>query len=297
MTNDKSYRFFITTIIFFSFLTPVIVNGESPKSQIKESLYAQLNRNVIRLEHFEQYVYEGSNDVLNRNVPNGTAFFVATDNALFVVTARHVADVPYDLHARVQTKNRLTGNIDTILLKIQRNRWIYHPSSGDNTTNPVDVAVTKINTINDRDIINFKYNKADNKESNLPPEDPEPPQSILVFGFPGDLGFELKEQRPIGRLGIIMMVSGEKTLKYNNKYADSRTFLIDSSLFPGNSGSPVIKQIFPIISGKVELLGIVSASNVAMKFAVVYPVSRIRETIDIAINQSLTGVKNWFPLE
>jgi hypothetical protein len=291
--NGKYFLTAITTLSLY-IAVPVCVFGES--------LYSQINRNVIRLEHIEQIIPEGSNNIITKNIPDGTAFFVGrigTDNALFVVTARHVAELPHDLHARVQTNNRITWKNENILLRLKRNKWIYHPSYGDNYTRPVDVAVMRIPFPKDRDLIEFLYNISDNNASNLSMVDPEPPQAILVFGFPADIGFELKEQRPIGRFGIISMVAGDKFLKIDGgKYADPKTFIVDSNIFPGNSGSPVINQLLPIsfINQKIQLYGLVSASNVNMKFAIVEPVSRIRETIDKAINQSLDQ-DVWFSID
>ena len=117
-----------------------------------------------------------------------------------MVTARHVADVGYDLHARVKTKNKVTGKMDVVLLKLPRNRWVYHPVTGDENTRYVDVAVMRIRYVKDREIVVLRYEPPDSAQkdkSQFSPKDPEPPQGILVFGFPGDIGFDLLEQRPL----------------------------------------------------------------------------------------------------
>lgn len=265
-----------------------------------ESLYSQLNRNVIRLEHYEQVKLEGSNEIITRNIPDGTGFFVGTngvDNSLYVVTARHVAELPYDLHARVHCIKTTTGKHENILLRLKRSRWIYHPSSGDESARAVDVAVMRLSFPRDREVISFKHDQNNVMAGNIPKEDPEPPQPVLVFGFPGDIGFELKEQRPIGRFGIISIVAGDRFLRYSDgKYFDKKTYLVDSSIFPGNSGSPVINQVLPILDERIKLLGLVSASNVGMKYAIVEPVSRILEAIEKAKNQPLDP-ETWFSIE
>jgi len=55
--------------------------------------------------------------------------------------------------------------------------------------------------IKNREIKAFLY-EPESESNLLPLEDPVPPQAVLVFGFPLDIGFNLLEQRPFGRLGI-----------------------------------------------------------------------------------------------
>lgn len=266
------------------------------KTEEKEDLYTQLNRAVIRLEHSEKIEKEGSGKTIDINKPNGTAFFVRGKDDLFVVTARHVVENDYDLHARVQCKNRLTGDNELILLKLQRDKWNFHQKDESNDTNYVDVAVMKIPWIKDRDINVFRYElpKSENASRNqLPNKDPLPPTSILIFGFPLDIGFELSEQKPLGRLGIISMVTGKKFLKMENgKFVEEKAILIDTKMFPGNSGSPVIKQLLPLAS-EIQLLGLVIAQNMQMNYAIIEPVSRIRETIDLAKKESKEDIDCW----
>jgi len=75
----------------------------------KEDFYSQINRAVIRLEHFETVQKEGSPNVIMQNKPDGTAFFVQSEGSLFVVSARHVVEQSYDLHARVECLHRNSG--------------------------------------------------------------------------------------------------------------------------------------------------------------------------------------------
>lgn len=287
------------TIYLFGVVSSVLLLLGVDRS-IAESLYSQVNRNVIRLEHYEQVKFEESSAIITRNIPDGTGFFIGVlgvDNTLFVVTARHVAELPYDLHARVHCINVNTGKHENILLRLKRSRWIYHPSTGDESTRAVDVAVMRLSFPRDREVIAFKYDQNNIMAGNIPKEDPEPPQPVLVFGFPGDIGFELKEQRPVGRFGIISMVAGDKFLKYSDgKYFDKKAYLVDLSVFPGNSGSPVINQVFPILDERIKLLGLVSASNIGIKYAVVEPVSRILEAIEKAKHQPLDQ-ETWFSTE
>lgn len=264
-----------------------------------EDLYLQLNRAVIRLEHIEAIQKEGSPNVITQNKPDGTAFFVQSEGSLFVVSARHVVEQSYDLHARVECLNVKSGKKEVIILKLPRGRWIFHTINGDKDTHYVDVAAMRIRWIKERTIKHFTYELSDseNKDRNqLPTEDPSPPRKILVFGFPLDIGFQLLEQRPFGRAGIISMRTGKKFLKIKigkaNKFAEERCFVIDAEAFPGNSGSPVLTQT-SLTDPKLQLLGLLSASNQSMDFGVVEPVSRIREVLDQAKKQKDEDIEYW----
>lgn len=260
----------------------------------KETLYSQINRAVIRLEHYELIKQEGSSKVITRNLPDGTGFFVTSTNQLFIVSARHVVEQQYDLHARVQTKHDKTGERKVFLLKFPRDKWIYHRNIGDAETSYVDVAVMRITRLKDWGIVHFMYasmESADKEKNQLPTDDAEPPQSILVFGFPAGVGFELAEQHPIVRLGIISMKAGKKFIKLaDKKFVDERACLIDARIFPGNSGSPVMNEI-KFLDSKPRLLGLVIAANEALDYAIIEPTSRIKETIDQAIDSEPQD--NW----
>lgn len=262
------------------------------EKKAKEELYLQLNRAIIRLEHFEETKKEGSNKVIDTSKADGTAFFVLYNNSIFVISARHVVEKPYDLHARVQVKNDITGDIETFLLNLKRDRWIYHFDHGDNDTRYVDVAVTKIKP--KKGIKWFRYEMKDSEkyaENHLPEKDPVPPKQVIVFGFPGNIGFDLSEQIPFGRQGIVSMSPNKEMLKFRKKYYEERCCILDIESFPGNSGSPVI-GLNPF-GGDLKLLGLVIASNKSMDFSIMEPVSRIRETLDIAKNQSFGNVGFW----
>lgn len=291
----KKIILFILLVIIIEMSIISVAKGQTEET---ESFYLQLNRAVIRLEHSEEILKEGSDKIINISKPDGTAFFVLSEDYLFVVTARHVVEKDYNLHARVQCKNRITGNNEVILLTLKRERWIFHPQGESNDTRYVDVAAMKIGWIKDRDIKAFRYELPNTEEANqnqFPFEDPLPPDSILIFGFPSDIGFELMEQKPLARLGIISMATRSKFLKLDNKFIEEKAILIDSKISPGNSGSPVIKQLLPS-APEIQLLGLVIAQNMQMDYAIIEPVSRIRETIDLAKKSSNEYIDFWFPL-
>jgi len=289
----RKIAFFILLLLFIIGISFICM--AKAQTEKKEDFYSQLCRGIIRLEHSEEIKEKSSNKITNITRPNGTAFFVRSGDDLFVVTARHVVEKEYDLHARVQCKNRITGDNEVILLKLKRDKWVFHPEDESIDTNYVDVAVMKISWIPDRGTKMFRYELPNTEEANknqLPFEDPLPPDSILIFGFPLDIGFKLSEQKPLGRLGIVSMVTGNKFLKINNKFAEEKAMIIDAKMFPGNSGSPVINQL-SLLQVEIKLLGLVIATNENMDFGIIEPVSRIRETIEIA-KESPKNIDCWF---
>ncbi len=263
----------------------------------KESFYSKSNRVIIRVEHSERIVLEGpaSDKVKVQNKSDGTAFFVQAEEELYVVTARHVAEKGYDLHAKVRSKDTRTGEIKIIKLNLPWKRWIFHPLQGDGGTRYVDVAAMKINWMVGHQVMTFLYatgKQKNDRENQLSFLDPEPPQAVLVFGFPSEIGFELTEQRPLGRSGIISMVAGKKFLKMEGKFVEERACLVDIEAFPGNSGSPVINQ-FNNSDPKIRLLGLLIGTNPRRHYAIIEPVSRIRETLEIAKKQFVENLNFW----
>jgi hypothetical protein len=103
---------------FIAVMTLLLATATGAESPKEEPLYPQLNRGIIRLEHNETVQPEGASKPIERTVPDGTGFFVACANELCIVTARHVAERDYDLHARVQCMNDMTGQAEVILLKL-----------------------------------------------------------------------------------------------------------------------------------------------------------------------------------
>jgi S1-C subfamily serine protease len=110
--------------------------------------------------------------------------------------------------------------------------------------------------------------------------DPPPPQQVLVWGFPGEIGFTLEEQRPIGRVGIVAMAAREPYVRLDNVLRDEKVILFDARTFPGNSGGPVFDH--PPLGRPFRLAGLISAGYIAASLAIAEPVSRIAEALEIA---------------
>ncbi len=262
----------------------------------KESFYSKSNRLILRLEHIEKAAAEGPGRAKEQSKSDGTAFFVQWADELYVITARHVTEKGYELRAKVRTIDLRTGTIKVAFLNLPPKRWVYHPNQGDRETRSVDVAAMKINWLEDHQVMTFLYGMEGQKEGSgnqLSLQDPEPPQPVLVFGFPSEIGFELTEQRPMGRAGIVSMVAGNKFLRMEGKYVAERACLIDIGAFPGNSGSPVINQFNLHGEAQIKLLGVLIGTNPKRRYAVMEPVSRVRETLEIARKQSLEGLAFW----
>jgi len=269
-----------------------LVLGSQDEAEKDEPFYQQLTRAIIRLESID-------------GKPVGTAFFVrhCKDNKYFyLVTARHVAYPPKPLKSRVPSQRKDTGKTEIIELRIPGDKWIYHPSSENyaeikgkkEKLFPVDVAVVKVPGIKDRRVRTTGYcpNECDDKRENqFFEEEPMPPLRVMVWGFPVDLGFTLEEQRPLVRLGFVAMKAKEPFIRTDGILRDERVFLLDAPIFPGNSGGPIFS--YPVF-GEPKLLGLISASNIPLNFAIAEPVSRIAETMDVAFNSDVRVEGAWF---
>lgn len=273
----------------------LIAGAISSVGEENEPLYKQMCRAVVRLERIQLAQQQGRPAL--QYLPQGTAFFVNHSNQLYIVTARHVVVPRHDLQARVECMRTDTNQTEVILLKLPHEKWVFHPDSGDNDTHPVDVAVMKLHSIKDRSVKSFRYvplGATDHDTNQLPLKDPEPPQPILVFGFPADVGFGLLEQRPLGRFGVVSMKTDKEFIMWDGKFGEERCCLIDVRIFGGNSGSPVMNEM-RITDSKPRLLGLVSAVNNGLDFGIMEPASRIRETLDQAHSMEPSGTWELIP--
>jgi hypothetical protein len=281
-------------IMLVAYLLGIALLNNASAEEFKDSFYAQVGRAVIRLEHISEVMTEGNAKPSSSNTPDGTGVFIWSEGRLFLMTARHVVATDHDVHARVKVYNEISKTSEMLILKLPRSNWIFHPDNGDSKTNAVDLAVIRL-TLPNREgfsgiIKAFSYQPDNGELNQVPPEDALPPEQIITFGFPGDTGFELLEQRPMARLGIISMHTGEKFIKVGGNYANERCDILDIKAFPGNSGSPVISAL-----GPTRLLGIVIASN-SSDIGVMEPASRIRELLDLAKKTTIKEYDYWTTL-
>ena len=267
-------KYALLVMSFSVFIMPSQLQAADEK---REPFYERLSRAILRLERVAEVTENGKK--VPALAPAGTAFMVGYKDKFFVVTARHVVSDKFDLLMRFQATDNDKKN-HTVSFVLPKDKWVFHPNSGDKETHPVDVAVMKISVMGSQPIAGFNYDPA-GADNQLPLVDPEPPEAFLLFGFPGDIGFELLEQKPMGRLGIISMKTGKKFLKIGDKFAEERSIVVDTRAFPGNSGSPV----FSTSGNRPKLLGLLSASNADMSYSIIEPVSRIREVVELASQQ------------
>lgn len=266
-----------------------------------ESMHIQIARTVFRLEHQEVISRPGQEKPETVLKPDGTAFVVQHNDHDYLVTAGHVAKLGYDLRARVPAKRMDNQATEVIELYVPKESWVFHKSGpeikewrkGKARFYGVDVAVTPLLGIKDRTIVSFRSCSpcSQGVKSQLAPDDPLPPLSVLITGFPSELGLNLTEQRPLFRSGIVALVASESLLPVDGAFVDERSFVIDIRVQPGNSGSPVFNS--DLFSGEIHLVGLVSATSDGGEFTIAEPASRIREAIEHAIEKPPVKQPKW----
>ncbi len=112
-------------------------------------------------------------------------------------------------------------------------------------------------------------------------DDVSPPQRLLVFGFPTSLDVPLERVVALMRDGIAALKTEELLIRHAGKYLDPSTFLVDSRVAPGNSGSPAI--VFA--GGSVTLAGMIVGEVAELQLSIAEPTSRIREAIQVSADQ------------
>ena len=256
------------------------------------------SRAIIRLEHKEEVRVDGSPGTEMRVIPGGTAFFVSTGRDLFLVSARHVVEKGYDMLARVRARHKGTGETRDFLLKLPRDRWIFHPEQGDKDTHYVDVAAMLVNSPSEYKLPAFDYEHEPVAGKGDVLHEGEKPVPVLICGFRGDLNGLPAEERPIARLGIVPAESDKSLFRIDNgKFVESRAFLVSSQIFEGNSGSPVFRAIHtPEHDEDMRIVGLVIGTDETGDFAVVEPASRIGETLNFAGKRTLRSAGFWFTL-
>ena len=225
---------------------------------------------------------------------------------VYLVTNRHVFEKAskqvVSLHARFNRPIGVESKIYTIPLKGTdgSDSWVVHPNPD------ADVAVLKVNPrLLEADNIEFEFFASDVNTFTLDQAreiEVSEGDGVFVLGFPlGEAGDE--RNYAVVRQGIVARV--QDWLKGN-----AQTFLIDASIFPGNSGGPVLlKPELTSIRGtkrndRCGLIGMVSSyltyQEVAISqqterprmifeensgLGVVVPHNVIQETIQAAVDK------------
>ena len=210
----------------------------------------------------------------------------------FLVTNRHVAEGASELHVR---HNYPSGH--TSAWSPLREQWTMHPDpdvdvavmpfhSEDGDGNPVSVpSFVERHRMPRTELVESEF-----REGN----------EIFVLGFPLGLAGDSKNY-PIVRQGIVARV-------HDWYDGEAKVFLIDSSIFPGNSGGPVLAKptihtygkaistakLIGMVSGYVQYKDIsgsdsagrpVLAAQENSGLAIVVPIDAIDEAIAIVVDR------------
>lgn len=174
--------------------------------------------------------------------PNGTGFFVGVENpkikdnySIYLVTAKHVLLDANKKFLKEITVRLNTKDSSSIILTSKttdsgkyKNIFIHQDST-------VDIAVIPVNI--DENIIDYKFLPEDYLTSKKTYNELNIREGTEVF-FTGLFTSFIGEKRnyPIVRFGRVALVTDEKI---NWEGAKSEMYLIESSSYGGNSGSPV----------------------------------------------------------
>ena len=205
----------------------------------------------------------------------------------WLVTCKHVVEKARELmksgHFDFRVRFKRGNNQQTFSLPIQEQnnfRWTYHPTE--------DVAVIQASVQNleqhkvDWRVFVFPHGaltRTQVQENNI-----SEGHTVLSFGFPlgwkgGKEGLPLQDHA-IVRHGVLAQVQGWIRQQHT-------TFLIDGSIFPGNSGGPV-GVFWPQPFSGFRLVGMVSGTmqgSENLGLGVIIPVEAINDTIERAMQQ------------
>jgi len=251
----------------------------------------------------------------------GTGFFVSWNNDLYVITARHVADAKNDLIGVIRLKNKKTNEIILFKISLPKNNWVFHPNIENNDYCSVDIAVMKINQLENYEIVAFTYDKDFLNKSYIDKMlnqafDSKSEYILQSYNWLSDwFGSEFKNRltRPTPTLIVIEnKLYQQKNLENkvlnnsNNKYFEEETIFVKGTMFHGNSGAPVI-DLSPFENPKNKLFGVfIALEEVKIQnnilppgLACIEPVYRIIETIEYLNNnfEEKSNYNFWSPLD
>lgn len=184
-------------------------------------------------------IYKGAPDPSGSFI--GTGFLVKKTNGadkVYLVTAKHVTkdqNIPINVRARFNLKSGTGSNY----INISKEKWTEHPSEG------IDVAVMGF-TDGFLDGQNIKRHPftIENHSLTLPQMSKKGISEgdfVYVLGFPMGLVDNTEDPTARGKEYVIVRSGSIARLRDLIDGKDkSSTFLIDTFVFPGNSGGPVI---------------------------------------------------------
>lgn len=251
----------------------------------------------------------------------GTGFFVNCKNNLYIVTARHVADVKNDLIGIIRLKNKETNEIKLFNISLPRNTWVFHPNIESNDYCSVDIAVMKINQLENYEIVAFVCDRDFLNKSYIDKLlnqifDPKSLYILQSYNWAHDwFGVDEFKNEPTRKIPALLHFKNklyqQKNLENkiinnsNNKFFEEETLFVKGNIFHGNSGAPVI-DVSPFENPKNKLFGIIVASEedkiqnniLLLEWVVIEPVYRIIETIEYLNNkfEEKSNFNFWSPL-
>lgn len=171
----------------------------------------------------------------------GTGFFyehqINEERHIFLITNQHVIESQIEdgkNEIRLKTNSKIDGTVKTIDIKLcdenDNYAFIFHPDKDvDLAIIPVDFyeIIMEIGQMEVRFFTNeMSCNKNRMKKNGICEGD-----RIFVFGFPmGNVHINQKS---------VIVRNGSIARMQDIFYSDSKSFLIDAFIFPGNSGGPV----------------------------------------------------------
>ena len=239
------FHFFVLCLLVTAFLDRA--QSQEQKKKQEEGFYSQLVRGVIRIEEHQSICTPGRAWAIERDVPVSTAFFIRDRlpgegtgeiTRCFLVTARHVVEHEADLFAHVQAG---PGSSKTMVLRLPRQLWVFHPAPIQEGKFPIDVAVMMIPPA---DFIKaFLHCVSDenpggcgNDEETKQPlrnqvgEPPTVMDPAVLLGFPERQVAKLAVE-PFARAGIVAYTAVNPDFALNGlPLADDSVFLIDALL-------------------------------------------------------------------
>jgi len=236
---------------------------------------------VIRILNPKFKAINSDSPVYREGIPFGSGFLVSWKNDLFIITARHVAEVNNDLLGVVRVKNKKKNCIEGYKIKLQKDCWIFHPEGGDNITHYVDVAVMKIKWLEGFEIKAFDYDKdfLDERILNniLINRGIKKPYLLNVYWWTTDIDMaQLDPSRPIIGFADLSKKVNKLKLKKDNAIInfEKEAIFCKGDAFHGNSGAPII-DMMPWDKPKRKLLG----GSKPLGLIVIEPITRIKEVL------------------